>query len=410
MEYPKIRLDVNAFPMMVEGKAMICFQDSQKLSQGVLIPQTLFARIVSFFDGQHSIREIQYEAMKRYGDLVYTDQIAEVAEKLDAALLLESPRFRERLENLKEDFRKEPLRPAFLSGSSYPADSSGLKDQLGAYFTKPDGPGVPAREKRSPGLSGIMSPHIDFQRGGHCYAWAYKTLAEAEEADVYVIFGIAHAPSEGRFILTSKDFETPLGIARTDKDFVQALSRECAQDLFQEEFLHRSEHSIEFQVVFVQSVLGPAMKAQIVPVLCGSFDEYLAEGRLPEEDPSVSEFLRALRSAAHISQKRVCFISGVDLSHIGPQFGDPNPVDAFGRSGLREEDLGVVERIENLDSEGLFRRLERNGNGTRICGFPAIYVQLQTIEASRGKILKYGQGPTPDGQSVVSFAAMAFYN
>jgi hypothetical protein len=31
------------------------------------------------------------------------------------------------------------------------------------------------------------------------------------------------------------------------------------------------------------------------------------------------------------------------------------------------------------------------------------------MEASRGKVLKYDQGWTPDGRSVVSFVAMAFY-
>lgn len=409
MEYPKIRRDLNAFPITVDGKAMICFQDSQKLSQGVLIPHVLFARIVSLFDGQHSVRDIQYEAMRRYGELVYTDQIKGVAEQFDAALLLESPRFHETLEKLIDDFRKGSLRPAFFSGKSYAADASELKDQLRAYFVSPSGPGAPVSETRTPGMRGIIAPHIDFQRGGHCYAWAYKALAEAEAADLYIILGIAHAPSEGRFSLTLKDFETPLGIVRTDKGFVKALSLQCSQNLFQDEFLHRSEHSIEFQVVFLQSVLGSEMKAKIVPILCGSFDHYLDEGRLPEEDPSVSEFLDAMRSEAAVSQRRICFIAGVDLSHIGPQFGDPKSVDDFIRCRIKEEDMEVLKKVASFDAEGFFRLLEKDRNGSRICGFPAIYVQLKTMEAFRGEILKYDQGPTPDGQSVVSFVAMAFY-
>lgn len=409
MDYPKIRRDVNAFPLAVDGMAMICFQDSQNLSKGVLIPQVLFARIVSFFDGQHSIRDIQYEAMRQYGELVYTDQIEAVARELDAALILESPRFHETLEELKEDFRKGSLRPAFFSGKSYAADSSELKNQLQGYFSSPGGPGVSDRQKRTPGLRGIMAPHIDFQRGGHCYACAYKAVAEAIEADLYIILGIAHAPLEGHFSLTLKDFETPFGIARTDKDFVKSLSRQCSQNIFQDEFLHRSEHSIEFQVVFLQSVLGSEMKAKIVPILCGSFDHYLDEGRLPEEDPSVSEFLDAMRSEAAVSQRRICFIAGVDLSHIGPQFGDPKSVDDFIRCGIKEEDMEVLKKVASFDAEGFFRLLEKDRNGRRICGFPAIYVQLKTMEAFRGEILKYDQGPTPDGQSVVSFVAMAFY-
>jgi len=409
MDYPRIRKDVSAFPVTVDGKSMIFVQDSQKLSQGVFIPRVLFARIVSFFDGLHSIRDIQYEAMKQYGELVYTDQIEGVAQELDTALLLESPRFHEALETLKEDFRKGSLRPAFFSGKSYAAGSSELREQLQAYFQSPTDPGVPCVEKRTRGLRGIIAPHIDFQRGGHCYTCAYKRVAEAPEADLYIIFGINHAPSETHFSLTSKDFETPFGIARTDKDFVEGLSRQCSWNVFEDEFLHRSEHSIEFQVVFLQSVVGSEIEARIVPILCGSFDRYLDEGRLPEEDPSISEFLDAVRSEAVASQRRVCFIAGVDLSHMGPQFGDRESVDGFVRSEMREEDLKVLEKVASLDAEGFFRLIEKDGNRRRICGFPAIYALLRTMNASRSEILKYDQGPTPDGQSVVSFAAMAFY-
>jgi AmmeMemoRadiSam system protein B len=409
MDYPKIRRDVSAFPMTVDGQAMICFQDSQRLSQGAMIPQVLFARVVAFFDGEHSLRDIQYEAMRRYGELVYTDQIQSVVDQLDKGLLLESPRLQETLEKAVREFANQSLRPAFLSGTSYPGDVSDLENQLQEYFTGPDGPGAPVRGGGRPGLKGIIAPHIDFQRGGYCYAWAYKALAEVEEADLYVILGIAHAPTEVPFSLTQKDFETPLGIVRTDKDFVQALARECPKNLFQDEFLHRSEHSIEFQALFLQWVLGPKTKARIVPILCGSFDPYLGRGMVPEDDPSVSEFLEALGSIANKSQERICFVSGVDLAHMGPQFGDPNPVDDLSRRRIGEEDLRALEKVKTCDAKGFFQVVERDMNGRRLCGFPAIYTQLKTMKADRGEILKYGQGPTPDGQSVVSFVAMAFF-
>jgi AmmeMemoRadiSam system protein B len=409
VDYPKIRRDVNAFPLTVDGKSMICFQDSQSLSQGVLIPQNLFARIVSLFDGQHSIRDIQYETMRKYGELVYTDHIEALVQQIDAALLLESPRFHKALETVKGDFKKEARRPPFFSGKSYANDPAELKDQVQSYFLDPGGPGALDRKKKNRELKGIIAPHIDFQRGGHCYAFAYKSLAEAFEADLYVILGIAHAPLEGHFSVTLKDFETPLGVVRTDQAFLKALSERCSEDLFQDEFLHRSEHSIEFQVVFLQSVLGPAMKGRIAPILCGSLDQYFSEERFPEDDVSISQFMDALRSQVAASKKRICFIAGVDLAHVGPQFGDTRPADGFIRSEIKEQDLNALERVANFDADGFFNLVRRDGNGRRICGLPAIYVLLRTMEARRSVILKYDQGPTPDGQSVVSFTAMAFY-
>lgn len=409
MDYPKIRRDINAFPMTVKGNAMICFQDSHGLSEGVLIPHELYARIVSLFDGKNSIRDIQYDVMRKYGDLIYTEQIEAVVQQMEEAFLLESSRFHEALERLKEDFTKASLRPAFFSGKSYASDSSQLKAQLESYFSDLKGPGMPDRNKGDAGLKGIIAPHIDFQRGGHCYAFAYKAVAEAVEADLYVVFGVAHAAPDGRFSLTSKDFETPLGIARTDEEFVGVLSEQCRQNLFQDEFLHRSEHSIEFQVVFLQSVLGPEMRARIIPILCGSFDPYFAEWRLPESDSSVSQFLDAMKAQIAESQKRICLIAGVDLSHVGPQFGDSGSVDAFVRSEIQEEDLKALEKVANCDAEGFFDIVGRDQNRRRICGFPAIYALLRTIEACEGEVLKYDQGSTPDGQSVVSFAAMSFH-
>jgi len=409
VDYPKMRTDVSAFPVTVDGKNMIFVQDSQRLSQGVLIPHQVFARLVSFFDGGHSVRDIQYEAMRQYGELVYTEQIETVIQELDKVLLLESPRFCETLDRLKEDFRKADLRPAFFAGKSYPENTDQLRGQLGAYFSERGAPGPPAGEEKTGELRGILAPHIDFQRGGPCYARAYKVLREAPPADVYVVLGIAHAPSETRFMVTAKDFETPLGIAQTDKDFVSALSRQCSWDIFEDEFIHRSEHSIEFQVVFLQYVLGSSQHARIVPILCGSFDHYLAQQRPPEDDPIVSEFLDGLKSAVGASKKRVCFIAGVDFSHIGPQFGDPKPADNVFRSEIRQDDLEVLDKAVTRDTGGVFQLLQRNRNKHRICGFPAIYVFLKTIDASHGEILTYDQGPTPDGQSVVSFAAMAFY-
>jgi AmmeMemoRadiSam system protein B len=409
MDYPKLRTDISVFPVTVDGNNMIFVQDSQRLSQGVFIPRQVFARFVSFFDGGHSIRDIQYEAMRQYGELVYTEQIETVIQELDKALLLESPRLCETLDRLKEEFRKGDLRPAFFSGKSYPEGTDQLRGQLETYFSEPGVPGSTDGEEKTAELRGILAPHIDFQRGGPCYARAYTLLREAPRADVYIILGIAHAPSETRFTVTAKDFETPFGIAQTDKEFVSALSKHCSWDIFQDEFLHRSEHSVEFQVVFLQYVLGLSKHARIVPILCGSFDHYLAQQRPPEDDPMVSEFLDGLKSTVGQSKRRVCFIAGVDLSHIGPQFGDPEPADNVFRSEIRQEDLEVLDKVATLDTGGFFQLLKRNGNKHRICGFPAIYVFLKTIDASHGEILTYDQGPTPDGQSVVSFAAMAFY-
>ena len=49
-----------------------------------------------------------------------------------------------------------------------------------------EGAGVPefSPNPRAPAVRGVLSPHIDFYRGGPAYTWAYRELVERSDADV----------------------------------------------------------------------------------------------------------------------------------------------------------------------------------------------------------------------------------
>jgi len=68
--------------------------------------------------------------------------------------------------------------------------------------------------------------------------------------------------------------------------------------------------------------------------------------------------------------------------------------------------LGHVERV---DAEGFFESIKKGRDRRRICGLPAIYTMLQTMNAKEGTLLKYDQAFTSETQSVVSFASLAFH-
>ena len=189
----------------------------------------------------------------------------------------------------------------------------------------PSGAGIPAAPaRRQPRLNCAvcLSPHIDFQRGGSVYTWAYRELIEKSNADTFVILGVAHQYCRRRFALTCKDFETPLGVVPTDRAYVDRIASLAGRDLFDDELSHRTEHSIEFQVVFLQYVLGGHRDFSIVPILVGSFHDLMEKGVDPIADAEVSRFVQALRVAESASGKRVAYIGGIDLCHVGPEFGD----------------------------------------------------------------------------------------
>ena len=111
----------------------------------------------------------------------------------------------------------------------------------------------------------------------------------------------------------------------TDRSYVDRISALAGREYFDDELSHRTEHSIEFQVVFLQYLLGGRREFSIVPILVGSFHDLMERGVDPIDDPAVGRFIEALRAAESSSGKRVAYIGGIDLCHVGPEFGDPTP-------------------------------------------------------------------------------------
>lgn len=389
---------------------MVCLQDPLNLSgKAFFLPPPLYF-IVSLFDGEHSILDIQAEYMRRFGSLLYREKVEEIIQQLDENFLLEGSRFEEALKAKEEEFRRAPIREAAFSGKSYEKDPSRLKAQLSYYFTGPEGPGPLKEERGQNGLIGVVAPHIDFQRGGFCYAFAHREIWERNSSDCFIIFGISHQPMKQAFAATRKDFETPLGRLKVDRELLEVIQSRYPFDLFVDEGVHRGEHSIEFQCVFLRYLYPEPMEIHMVPILCGSFHEAIQRQISPLDLPAIRPFIEAVKEAvAHLGRK-VCYLASADLAHQGLQFGDREGIGEYDLRVLKEEDHEMLGYVERGDGEGFYSFIQREGDRRRICGLPAIYLLLKVIEPKQGKLLKYGQAFTPEIQSVVSFASLAFYS
>ena len=408
MDYPKLR-SINIFPAQSSGQAMLCLQDPQNISEKALFLSPPLYFIVSLFDGQHSILDIQAEYMRKFREFLYTEKLEEIITQLDEALFLVGERFQEALRQKEESFKKVPFREAMFAGKSYEGDPERLKVQLEGYFSGLNGPGSLGEKKGTNGLKGVVAPHIDFQRGGFCYAFAHREIWEKNSSHCFVIFGTAHTPMENPFCLTRKDFITPLGTLNVDKELVDAIQSRCPNDLFKDERVHRSEHSIEFQCVFLRYLYPEPIPLKIVPVLSGSFHEAIEQRISPIELEPIRQFIEALKEAVSSLGREVCYIASADLSHMGLQFGDREGIGEYGLRVLSQEDQEMLGCAEKMDGEGFFSSISRERDRRRVCGFPAIYSMLKTLEAKEAKLLKYGQAFTPETQSVVTFASLAFY-
>ena len=408
MDCPKLR-NINIFPVQSSGQTLLCLQDPQNISEkALLLPPPLYF-VVSLFDGQHSALDIQTEYMRKFGEFLYTEKLQEIIIQLDENFFLEGERFQEALKDKEESFKKGSVREAVFAGKSYEANPDRLRSQLEEYFIGSDGPGVLGEKKGMNGLKGVVAPHIDFQRGGFCYAFAHREVWERNSSRCFVIFGTAHTPMQNPFCLTRKDFITPLGALNVDRELVDAIQSRCSEDLFKDERVQRSEHSIEFQCVFLQYLYPELNSLKIVPILCGSFHEAVEQRISPAEFGPIRQFIDALKESVLSLGREVCYIASADLAHMGLQFGDQQGMSEYGLRVLSHEDQEMLEYAEKMDGEGFFSAISKESDRRRICGLPAIYSMLKTLDAKGGKVLKYGQAFTRETQSVVTFASLAFY-
>jgi AmmeMemoRadiSam system protein B len=404
-EYPRLR-HIEAFPVQQGNQHVLCLRDPLRFTDQILTVSPAAVPILQRLDGKHSLRDIQTAFYRATQQVLPMEQLESFVGKLDEALMLASERFRTHQDNVVRAFRESPLREPSHAGGAYPASRAGIERMFARHFEPPKGPGRPAGKRRKLPAA-IVSPHIDLRRGGPGFAWAYRQLLDTPKADTFVILGVAHSPTTHRFAGTKKAFRTPLGAARNDHAFMDALAAKLPFDLYRDEFAHRSEHSIEFQVVYLQHLFGDAF--QIAPILVGSFHDLLDSDRPPIEDGEVAAFASALRETIAESDKRICVVAGVDLAHVGGRFGDEFTVNEGVRAQLESDDREMLKLLEACDATGFFRMIHEEQDARRVCGFPTLYTMLSALEVKQGKLLYYDQSFEKDTNSVVSFASMSFH-
>ena len=250
-------------------------------------PSVLF--LLSLLDGQHTLADMQIKYNRHFGEVLSQDQLDGIIDHLDEHLFLNNDRFMAARQNTEEKFRRTPIRDAAHAGTAYADNAEDLDKQLKAFYAASGGPGSTSVSSGEQ-IKGIIAPHIDFHRGGPCYTWAYRELASSLDADLFIILGIGHSGPRRLFTMTPKDFSTPFGTIRTDQDFVNQVQTLCPFDIFEDEFLHKYEHSIEFQVVFLQSILRDRPDTMIVPILCGSFHKMVVSGDFAFTERRLSGF------------------------------------------------------------------------------------------------------------------------
>lgn len=391
-----------------DGALALMLRDSEGVAPAAIMVRRELAPVVARFDGRRTAQQIATELAPRVA--VDTATIERLAAELDAALFLDSPSFRAKKADLARRFGEAAVRPASHAGGAYHADPRELAGYLDGECI---GRAPPPPVRRARRLRAVCAPHMDLWRAAVGYGHAYRALGAAladgcADVDTFFVLGTSHAPMRRPFAVCDKAFATPLGELPPDREAVLELSKGSRFDVFADAYNHKGEHSVEFQVVFLQHLLR-GRPARIVPILCGLGDAQV-RGRDPTLDGDAESFLRALTAAVAARGRRAMVVAGADLAHVGPRFGDPRPLDARERQGLEARDGATLERVVAGDARGFFEHAVADLDTRRLCGVGPIYTMIRALDGgTEADLLNYEQCVDPHEGSIVSHASLALW-
>jgi AmmeMemoRadiSam system protein B len=388
MPLPRL-IPLDARPHTLEdGSSGIALHDPMGVVTDVAVLSSAAWWVAARFDGRHAPAAIVEEAHAQ-GIRIERADVERLAERLAEAGFLRGPAHDALRAHAAAAFRALPARPPSCAGGVYPADARALRAVLeGMAAVAP-----PRARRKAPSL--LVVPHIDYRRGGAGYAHAYAALA-GTDADLFVVFGTAHASPPHLFTLTRLDYDTPLGAVPTDRGAVDALAAALGEEeVLADELAHRGEHSCELQMPWLRHVVGDRPFTAL-PVLCSSISHF------EEPAAATSRFHAALARAT--AGRRVCFVAAADLAHVGPRYGDLRPPTVSELRALAAEDRRTLAFVEAGDADGFHRDAVRDDARRRLCGVAPIHAAMRASGTS-ARVLHYAQWS--DGTDSVSFVAAA---
>ncbi len=386
--------------VIYQDQQMWLIRDPLELSSYQLILTPALAQMLALCDGTRSSTEIQSDFYQNFGVRINSEVVEETLTRLNEACLLDNERSRQAIQDQLQMYQAQPYRPPSLAGLGYSADPDELDAEFEAFAMDDILDGWQPWTGR-----GVISPHIDYHRGGPVYAKVWRRAeAAVKQADLVLIFGTDHNGSPGKVTLTQTPYATPYGVMPTDLILVSQLANALGPDVFEEELHHRKEHSVELSAVWLHHVRKDDL-CPVVPILCGSFHHYIWNDNHPSEDPRLTTFIDRLRTLT--TGKKVLAVASVDLAHVGPNFGDDFIMDTQRRVQLTKSDKNLMEAIGKGDAERFYQQVAAVEDQNRICGFSSIYLMLRFLGSTKGIEVAYEHCPADtQNASLVSICGM----
>ena len=223
------------------------------------------------------------------------------------------------------------VRPAVVAGMFYPSNPQELKGEVEKLLQQ-----VKPHAIRGT-IKALIVPHAGYVYSGLTAAYAYALL-RSQPVETVVLIGPSHREYfPGMSVFSGSGFRTPLGIVEVDADLRDALLRESIHLKSSTEG-HRTEHSLEVQLPFLQTVLH---EFQFLPIVMG--DQHR------EFSLELGEALGKI-----LQNKNAILVASSDLSHY------------YNAEMARQLDAVAIKSIHKLDADCFLHDMETEK--TEACG------------------------------------------
>jgi MEMO1 family protein len=258
-----------------------------------------------------------------------------------------------------------------VAGRFYPKDRETLQKDLLSYF--------PAKAAPTPAL-GCVAPHAGYIYSGAVAGAVFANLNVPQR----IIVLCPNHTGKGRplAIMSSGAWETPLGPVPIDSPLAEALKQRFPL-LTEDADAHRTEHAIEVELPFLQSVRSDFT---FVPIALGT-----------RQFDTLEKLGEALAEVVKEQDERILIVASSDMNHYEN--------DAV----TRIKDHKAIERMLALDTRGLFDVVTKEE--ISMCGFgPAIVMLTATkrLGATKAELIKYATSGdvSSDREVVVGYAGV----
>ncbi len=282
------------------------------------------------------------------------------------------------------------VRSPAVANSFYPSNPTELSQLIDEYLEQ-------ATPVGSDGdLCVLLVPHAGYRYSGSVAAEGYKQIEGKSYEKVFLLGTSHHATFNYAAVDRSNAWKTPLGKVLLDNELIEGLVT-STNIITVNESVHKSEHSLEVQVPFLQKCLDNKEKKpsfKIIPILLGSISQ--------DREEEISKVL-----TSHIDEKTLLVVSS-DLSHY-PSYEDAQEIDRKTTSAILTGDPHKFSQtIRKLSSKQI------PNLATCACGESAIRVGMRVAEnigATDIRLLKYlNSGDiTSSRDRVVGYAAVGFF-